>query len=96
MVKKWILTTDYALNHGMDADIFLLDLPYFDPVRMTVVDPMLLGTARHLIKNIWIQHGILNRSAMATIHQKLIALMFLLTYICSVRSQNLSRRASIL
>ena len=31
----------------------LLDLPYFDPVRMTIIDPMhnlFLGTAKHMLK----------------------------------------------
>ena len=46
----------------------LLDLPYFDAVRMTIVDPMhnlFLGTAKRMIK-IWIQQDILTRSAMTT------------------------------
>ena len=48
----------------------LLDLPYFDPVRMTVVDPMhnlFLGTAKYLIKNVWIQQDILTKSTMMAI-----------------------------
>ena len=48
----------------------LLDLPYFDPVRMTVIDPMhnlFLGTAKYLIKNVWIQQDILTKSTMMTI-----------------------------
>ena len=46
----------------------LLDLPYFDAVRMTIVDPMhnlFLGTAKRMIK-IWIQQDILTRSAMTS------------------------------
>lgn len=34
----------------------LLDLPYFDPIRMAIIDPMhnlLLGTAKHVLKQIW-------------------------------------------
>ena len=36
----------------------LLDLPYFDPVRMTIIDPMhnlFLGTAKHAVKDILIK-----------------------------------------
>ena len=36
----------------------LLDLPYFDPVRMTIIDPMynlFLGTAKHILKNAWMR-----------------------------------------
>ena len=34
----------------------LLELPYFDPTRMCIIDPMhnlFLGTAKHIAKNIW-------------------------------------------
>ena len=40
----------------------LLDLPYFDPVRMTVIDPMhnlFLGSAKHVLKDIWIKGGLI-------------------------------------
>ena len=39
----------------------LLDLPYFDPVRMHVIDPMhnlYLGSAKHVFKNLWIEQGL--------------------------------------
>ena len=42
----------------------LLDLPYFDPVRMTIIDPMhnlFLGTAKHImLKNVWIKKGLIS------------------------------------
>lgn len=40
----------------------LLRLPYFDAPRMLVVDPMhnlFLGTAKHYLKSIWIENGII-------------------------------------
>ena len=43
--------------HGCRYTV-LLDLPYFDPVRMTVVDPMhnlFLGTAKRIVKKVWIE-----------------------------------------
>ena len=39
----------------------LLDLPYFDPVRMTVIDPMhnlFLGSAKHMLKNVWMKNNL--------------------------------------
>ncbi len=39
----------------------LTELEYFDPIRFTVIDPMhnlLLGTAKHMMKNIWLEEVI--------------------------------------
>ena len=36
----------------------LLKLPYFNPSRMLVIDPMhnlLLGTAKHILKDVWLK-----------------------------------------
>ena len=41
----------------------LLELSYFNPIRHNIVDPMhnlFLGTAKHLLKKIWLERGILN------------------------------------
>ena len=38
----------------------LLDLPYFNPIRMTVIDPMhnlYLGTAKRILKDVWVERG---------------------------------------
>jgi len=40
----------------------LLRLPYFDPIRFLVVDPMhclFLGIAKWIVKRIWVDKGIL-------------------------------------
>ena len=40
----------------------LMSLPYYDPVRLTVVDTMhnlLLGTAKHAF-DVWVQSDVLN------------------------------------
>jgi hypothetical protein len=50
----------------------LLELPYFDPVRMCVVDPMhnlLLGTAKH-ITEIWKATGVLSAKDFDTIQER--------------------------
>jgi len=51
----------------------LLDLPYFDPIRMTIIDPMhnlYLGTAKHVLKNIWIEQGLIDNKAMSLIQDR--------------------------
>lgn len=48
----------------------LLDLPYFDPIRMTIIDPMhnlYLGSAKHILKDIWIEQGVIDSKAMSSI-----------------------------
>jgi len=48
-------------NAGVRYSV-LLDLPYFDPVTFTVIDPMhnlYLGTAKHVFK-LWIEKETLN------------------------------------
>lgn len=40
----------------------LLELTYFDPVKMTVVDPMhnlFLGSAKHVMKDMWMDNNVL-------------------------------------
>lgn len=50
----------------------LVRLPYFDPPRMLVVDPMhnlFLGTAKHYLKNIWMEKGIVSQKNFELIQQ---------------------------
>lgn len=52
----------------------LLDLPYFDPVRMLLIDPMhnlFLGSAKHLTLDILIRRGILSKEDLDKIEQRL-------------------------
>lgn len=52
----------------------LLDLPYFDPVRMLLVDPMhnlFLGSAKHITLDILIQRAILSTQDLDKIEQRL-------------------------
>ena len=42
----------------------LLELPYFNPVRMSAIDPMhnlYLGTAKHVLKRIWLGQDIISK-----------------------------------
>ena len=53
----------------------LLRLPYFDPVQMTVIDPMhnlLLGTARHMV-SVWKELKILQDNKLDSIQAKVNA-----------------------
>ena len=57
--KMWAVTCqcDFESMFGCRYSA-LLDLLYFDPVRMSIIDPMhnlFLGTAKHVLKNIWIK-----------------------------------------
>jgi len=50
----------------------LLDLPYFDPVRMAVIDPMhnlYLGTAKHVLKRIWHDNSIIDKKNYVAIQE---------------------------
>ena len=42
----------------------LLDLPYFDPIRMVIIDPMhnlYLGTAKHVLKRLWHDNDLIDK-----------------------------------
>ena len=52
----------------------LLRLPYFDPIKFIVVDPMhclFLGIARWIVKRIWVDEGILNQQSLIKIQKKM-------------------------
>ena len=52
----------------------ILDLPYFDPVKTLLIDPMhnlFLGTAKHIAREIWIGRNIVDRSSLDVIQQRL-------------------------
>ena len=50
----------------------LMQLDYFDCIRYTIIDPMhnfFVGTAKHIMKNIWLPNKILKQSDLKTIQQ---------------------------
>lgn len=52
----------------------LLKLPYFDPVRMTLIDPMhnlFLGSAKHFTKDILIGMGNLSKAELDVVHKRI-------------------------
>ena len=52
----------------------LLNLPYFDPARMLVVDPMhnlFLGTGKRVVKEIWIDNNIISESQFELIQNRI-------------------------
>ena len=58
-------------THGLRYSV-LVELPYFDPIRMHVVDPMhnlLLGTAKHALQT-WIDLGLLSPSSFERIEER--------------------------
>ena len=52
----------------------LLELPYFDPVRMLLIDPMhnlFLGTAKRMTQKIWLERQLITSRDLNTIHKRL-------------------------
>ena len=52
----------------------LLKLPYFDPIRMVSLDPMhnlFLGTAKYVMKNLWIKENILTQQKFSEMQELL-------------------------
>ena len=61
------LESKYGVRYSV-----ILDLPYFNPVRFTVVDPMhnlLLGTAKHAF-SLWVKKDILSTSDLNLIQER--------------------------
>ena len=51
-----------------------LQLPYFDPVRMLIIDPMhnlYLGTAKYIFNVIWLKGGVISRIGLREINQRI-------------------------
>ena len=51
----------------------LLTLPYFDPIKYTVIDPMhnlFLGTSKHVM-HIWLEEDIISKNDLATMEKRL-------------------------
>ena len=51
-------------------NIFLIELSYFDAICFTIVDPMhnlFLGTAKHTMKNLWLENSVLSKAQMKTL-----------------------------
>ena len=56
----------------------LLELPYFDPVRMLQVDPMhnlYLGTAKYIFHDVWVKTGIIGSVQFKTINKAISSLL---------------------
>ena len=63
---------DLESRYGCRYSI-LLDLPYFDPIRMTIIDPMhnlYLGTAKHVLKDIWLERGLVDLKSLDCVQTK--------------------------
>ena len=52
----------------------LIELPYFDPIHFTIVDPMhnlFLGNAKHTMENLWLQNGVLSKAQMKILQTRI-------------------------
>ena len=59
-------------------------MPYFDPTRMLVVDPMhnlFIGTAKHILKDIWMSSNssLLSTAALHTIQDRIDDIIYVPT-----------------
>ena len=66
------LETKYGIRYTS-----LLDLPYYDAIRMsTIVDPLHnLGTAKHVLKDIWLDRKIVSRNSLESLQEKMDKIM---------------------
>ena len=72
--RKKELVTKYECRYSE-----LLRLPYFDPVRMSIIDPMhslFLGISKYVLKHIWIGQELLNIQSLQHIETVIEKLMF--------------------
>ena len=56
----------------------LLRLPYFDVVRMLIIDPMhnlYLGTAKHIFCKIWVNRSIIDNTSLKVINERILLLV---------------------
>ena len=54
----------------------LLQLPYFDAVRMLIIDPMhniYLGTAKYILHGVWIKRNVISSNDVKNINEKIIS-----------------------
>ena len=52
----------------------LMELPYFNPIRYTIIDPMhnlFLGTAKTMMKKIWLERGIISSAQLHIIQTRI-------------------------
>lgn len=69
------LETATGVKHSI-----LTELPYFDPVKFTIIDPMhnlFLGSAKHVMKNIWLKRGIITNDQLDVIQNRIDSLQVL-------------------
>ena len=64
----------------------LLELPYFQPIEMLLIDPMhnlFLGTAKHFARDFWIGRNIFDKNAAIQNRYKSSEVIFFHTYPCT-------------
>ena len=52
----------------------LLELPYFDPVKMLAIDPMHIGTAKHIFLKVWLKRNLLDTCSISIINNRIRSL----------------------
>ena len=50
-----------------------LKLPYFDPIRMTIIDPMhnmYTGTAKHILRAVWLEQNLITKKQLEIVQNR--------------------------
>ena len=69
VTKQCELESKYGCRYSA-----ILDLPYFDPVRIMIIDPMhnlFLGTAKHILKDVWLERNLITKSDLSSIQESI-------------------------
>ena len=72
--EKKVLVAKYGCRYSE-----LLRSPYFDPIRMTIIDPMhclFLGITKHVMKHIWLGSRVLKAESLPAIEEALETVQF--------------------
>ncbi len=82
-IKRINQCTTKTMRKGLESELgcrytVLLNLPYFNPIKMLTIDPMhnlYLGTAKHIFHKIWIAGGVLKPTDLIEIDSRISALL---------------------
>ena len=63
------LETETGVKHSISTE-----LPYFNPIRFTIIDPMHNLSAKAVMKKIWLERGIISSAQLDTIQARVDSL----------------------
>ena len=77
-VKMILKCTSKTQRQKMESELgcrysVLLKLPYFDPIRMTIIDPMhnmYIGTAKHILRAVWLEQNLITKKQLEIVQNR--------------------------